>query len=158
MYWQVINRENTDAKALADVHYNRKNPDSPLWLPPCTEYVALLGKDKQSLWACCYQRFRRDGFDCFDNTYFRYGEADAPEGVRASDRIREATSITLERVISKPRDGIITFIDPRSVRPTIIRSVPTWGYTYIKAGYTFYGVTKSGKLIYQYCPAFSIAV
>ena len=146
MYWQPINRTNITARGLADKHYNRKSVGHREWLPPCAEYVALLGVDRLSLWACCYQKFRRDRLDCFDNTYFRH-EA---ENTQAIDLIKEATQITLMLMCSKPIAGIITFIDPASVAPTFVHSVPTWGRTYVKAGYRFFGATGRGKLMFQY--------
>jgi hypothetical protein len=160
VYWQVISRTNQEARKLADGHYNRKSIGHREWLPGCTEYVALLGNDAASLWACCYQKYRRDGLDCFDNTYFRHitevknesGIVVAVNNMNATDLIKEALGITLNLAVSRPRDGIITFIDPQSVRPTYVRNMPTWGMTYVKAGFSFHGVTGTGKLRFQFLP------
>lgn len=41
-----------------------------------------------------------------------------------------------------PDLGTVTFIDPREVEPILIRGMPTWGYVWIKAGFSFVGKTE----------------
>jgi hypothetical protein len=47
---------------------------------------------------------------------------------------------------------MITFINRKKVKPTIIRGVKTWGYTYKKAGFIEVGETKGGLLALQVLP------
>lgn len=47
----------------------------------------------------------------------------------------------------------MTFIDRDEVRPTIVRGKPTWGYSWVKAGFKQVGETKGGLLAFQCLPA-----
>lgn len=47
---------------------------------------------------------------------------------------------------------MITFLDRAKVRPTIVRGVPTWGYTWRKVGFEHVGETGSGLMAFQLLP------
>jgi len=86
-----------------------------------------------------------DGFDCWDNPYFRN-----ESGQLASEMIREAIAITLWcwGTCNLPLDGFHSFVDTRKVRPTIRRGRPVFGYCFEKAGFTVSPVlTKKRKLL-----------
>ena len=42
--------------------------------------------------------------------------------------------------------GMVTFIDRSCVQPIKVRGVPTWGYSWTKAGWEVIGETKGGLL------------
>ena len=47
---------------------------------------------------------------------------------------------------------MITFVDRRKVKPTIVRGEKVWGWTYRKAGFVDAGETKGGLLALQLHP------
>ena len=47
---------------------------------------------------------------------------------------------------------MVTFIDPRKVKPTMTHGTPTWGRTYELAGFEHVGKTKGGLLAMQLRP------
>ena len=51
-----------------------------------------------------------------------------------------------------PELGMVTFIDPKHVKPRMIRSRPTWGHSYFEAGFTHVGYTKGGLWAFQMLP------
>ena len=61
----------------------------------------------------------------------------------ASDLIRAAE---LEARGVWPDERLYTYIDPRYVRPTMVRGYPVFGWCFYKAGWTFAGVTKDCRL------------
>lgn len=71
----------------------------------------------------------------------------------ASDLIRQAVAATLAHYGEAPALGMVTFINRAKVRPTIVRGVPTWGWTWRKAGFGVAGETKGGLLALQMLPA-----
>lgn len=51
-----------------------------------------------------------------------------------------------------PALGMITFVDRDKVKPTRVRGVDVWGWTYRKAGFEEAGETKGGLLALQLRP------
>lgn len=51
-----------------------------------------------------------------------------------------------------PPLGMVTFINRKKVKPTMVRGVKTWGYCYRKAGFVDVGETKGGLLALQLWP------
>jgi hypothetical protein len=47
---------------------------------------------------------------------------------------------------------MISFINRKSVRPIMVRGVPTWGRTWRKAGFVNAGETPKGLLVMQLHP------
>jgi hypothetical protein len=47
---------------------------------------------------------------------------------------------------------MITFVDRKKVKPTIVRGKKVWGWTYRKAGFVEVGETKGGLLALQLLP------
>jgi hypothetical protein len=48
---------------------------------------------------------------------------------------------------------LVTFINTDKVRPIMVRGKPTWGWTWLKAGFRHVGETKGGLLTFQLLPA-----
>jgi hypothetical protein len=70
----------------------------------------------------------------------------------ASEMIRQAVAATRSALGEPPSLGMVTFIDPRKVRPTKRHGKDTWGLTYEKAGFHYAGKTKGGLLAFQLLP------
>ena len=66
--------------------------------------------------------------------------------------IRDAVAATRAYFGDPPDLGLVTFIDRRKVRPTMIHGARTWGYTYKLAGFREVGETKGGLLALQLLP------
>jgi hypothetical protein len=71
----------------------------------------------------------------------------------ASELIREAVAATRAYYGDPPGLGMITFINRKKVKPTIVRGRDVWGWTYRKAGFVDVGDTKGGLLALQLLPA-----
>jgi hypothetical protein len=70
----------------------------------------------------------------------------------ASLMIRDAVAATRAYFGEPPSSGMITLIDRKKVRPTFVRGMETWGYTYKLAGFQEVGKTKNGLLVLQLLP------
>src|SRR5215469_4846234 len=67
----------------------------------------------------------------------------------ASELIAEAEDRAWQRW---PGERFYTYTDPRKVKPTMVKGpfgvlYPVWGYCFYRAGWSFAGVSKSGKII-----------
>ena len=70
----------------------------------------------------------------------------------ASERIREGVAATRAFYGDPPEMRMVTFIDPKKVKPTMTHVAPTWGRTYELAGFEHVGKTKGGLLAMQLRP------
>lgn len=66
--------------------------------------------------------------------------------------IRDAVAATRSFYGAAPALGMITFIDRKKVKPTIVRGNKVWGWTFRKAGFVDAGETKGGLLALQLLP------
>lgn len=149
--WQRSNRFDSRARELADRHYNRQKPSTPQFVPPgrCLVLYAETETGK-AFWVTSYpyaQYVRHAWAGAWICSAFRNEGA----GV-ASELIRQAVRETIEYFGDPPPLGMVTFIDPRKVKPTMVHGKPTWGYTYLKAGFKPVGKTKGGLLAFQLLP------
>ena len=152
MIWQKSNRFDSRAREIADRHYNRQKPGTPQFVPP--------GR-------CCVLYAETDTGRAFWVTSFPFAEyvrhawagdwvcsAFRNEGAGiASEMIREAVAATRAHFGDPPPLGMITFIDTKKVKPTMVHGVKRWGLTYEKAGFHYVGKTKGGLLAFQLLPA-----
>lgn len=149
MQWCLSHRADPSAKALADRHYNRQKPDSPQFVPPGSCLV-LLSQCGRAFWvtsAPMAEYTKHAWAGAWVCSAFR------SEGAgRASDLIREAVAATLAHYGTPPPLGMVTFIDRSRVRPTMVRGIAEWGWTYRKAGFRPVGDTKRGLLALQMLP------
>jgi hypothetical protein len=67
----------------------------------------------------------------------------------SSELIREAVIHTRDKYGDPPPLGMVTFIDRKKVKPTIVHGAKEWGYCYKKAGFHECGETKGGLLALQ---------
>jgi hypothetical protein len=149
--WCKSHRADPVARALADRHYNRQKPGTPQFVPPgsCCVFVT---DNRRAFWVtsapiAAYVKHAWAG--AWVCSAFRSENAG-----RASDLIRMAVAATRSHYEDRiPALGMVTFIDRRKVRPIMVRGVPTWGYTYRRAGFKEVGDTKGGLLALQLLPA-----
>jgi hypothetical protein len=144
--WRVTNRADPISRSIADRHYNRQKIGAPQFVPP-GRCLVLLRTDHRALWVTSFpfaEYVRHAWAGAMVNSCFRNEGAE-----RASDLIRQAVEETL-RVWNFPPLGIVSFIDPKFVRPTMRRGTAIYGYSYLKAGWTHAGFTKAGLWVWQF--------
>lgn len=151
MLWQISNRADPRARELADRHYSRQKPGTPQFVPPgrCLVLYAETSTGK-AFWVTSWpfaQYVRHAWPGAWVCSAFRNEGAGT-----ASELIRQAVAATRACFGQAPALGMITFIDRKKVRPTMIRGERTWGYTYRLAGFREVGETKAGLLVYQLQP------
>ena len=149
MQWKRSHRFDTKARELADRHYNRRKVGSPQFVPPGRCFV-LLGLQERAFWVSSWpfaQYVRHAWAGAWICSAFR----SEGEG-KASQLIEDAVAATRAFWPDIPDLGMITFIDRKKVRPIKVRGVPTWGRTYIKAGFEYAGETKGGLMALQLRP------
>lgn len=153
MNWYLSHRADRDCLPLADAHYNRQTPGSPQFVPPgrCVVLKHLLGGGVGAFWVSSWpfaEYVKHDWPGAWINSAFRKD----CEG-KASGMIRSAIAVTRSIWPDVPALGMVTFIDPKHVKPRMIRSRPTWGHSYLEAGFKHVGYTKAGLWAFQMLPA-----
>jgi hypothetical protein len=148
--WCLSNRADPVAKKLADRHYNRQKIGSPQFVPPGACLVLLTDCGK-AFWVtsapiAAYVKHAWAG--AWVCSAFRSEGA----GNKASELIRQAVAHSRWHFERVPALGIVTFIDRSQVRPIMVRGVKTWGWTFMKAGFSPVGETKGGLLAFQMLP------
>lgn len=149
MRWVKSHRADPVARALADRHYNRQKPGTRQFVPP-GRCCVLLEETGRAFWVTSWPFAK----------YVKHAWAGAwvcsafrNEGAGASkELIRQAIAASHAFWGEVPDLGCITFIDPRHVEPVMTHGVPTFGRTWVKAGFRYVGKTKAGLLAYQMLP------
>lgn len=144
MNWTLSHRYDPRALPLADRHYNRRKVGSPQFVPPGRNMV-LLTPDAGALWVTSWpfaQYVRHAWPGAWVCSLFR-----RESGPKASLLIREACAATLAKYGPPPELGMVTFVDPRHVRPTKVRGREVFGWTYREAGFREDGRTKKEGLL-----------
>lgn len=150
MRWHLSHRADPMAKRLADRHYNRQKPWTPQFAPP-SSCLVLLSDCRRAFWitSAPYARFVKHAWPgAWVCSAFRSEGA----GV-ASELIRDAVAATRAFYGDPPALGMVTFIDASKVQPIWVHGEPTWGRTWLKAGFSAVGKTKGGLLAFQMLPA-----
>jgi len=144
--WHGVKDGNAAGRAIFDRHYSRyfyaDGRKPKLFVGPGEKEVLIYG-DGSAL--CAWRKFiSGDGQKGVNCAIFRN------EGERvASSILREAMEIAWDRW---PGERLYTYVDPRSVKVTIERSRPVWGWCFYKAGWSFHGLTKRGLHILNCYP------
>jgi hypothetical protein len=149
MKWRRSHRADPMALPLADRHYNRQKVGSPQFVPP-GRCVVLLSDCQRAFWVTSWpfaEYVKHAWAGAWVCSAFRSEGAGA-----ASDLIRQAVAATRAVYGEPPTLGMVTFIDHTKVQPTTIRSCPTWGRTWVLAGFRYVGQTKAGLLVFQLRP------
>ena len=146
MIWNLSHRADPAALLIADRHYNRQKIGTPQFVPPGRCLVLLC---EGALWVTSwpfadYVRHAWPG--AWVNSLYRKERTG-----QASTLIREAIAAT-RSIWTPPELGMITFVDPKHVKPTMVRGKPIHGYCYLKAGFRHVGFTKGGLWAWQMLP------
>jgi hypothetical protein len=145
MYWQLSNRANRVAAALADRHYTRQTPGSRQFVPP-GRCIVLLTSSHDALWVSSWpfaEYVKHQWAGAWMCSLFRN---EASDRYLSSELIRQAVSVTRFIWDIPPSLGMVTFVDTakvRSVNP---------GYCYKQAGFHQVGLTKGGLVALQLLP------
>ena len=142
MRWRVSHRADRHALPLADRHYNRQTPGSPQFVPPgrCLVLIAGPVDCPSALWVTSWpfaEYTRHDWAGAWVNSLFRNEGAGL-----SSELILEAVACTRVKWPTVPDLGMVTFIDPRTVRKK-----RDFGRCYRRAGFIDAGTTKKRRLI-----------
>jgi hypothetical protein len=145
MHWTISHRADPHAKELADRHYNRQKPESPQFVPPgrCLVLTADTASGR-ALWITSWpfaQYVRHAWAGAWVCSAFRNEGAG-----RASDLICSAVAATRQHYGEPPELGMVSFINRKHVKPTMVHGVSVWGWTWFKAGFRCIGETQGGLL------------
>jgi len=147
--WLKSHRADPLARVLADRHYNRQKIGSPQFVPP-GRCAVFLHESHKAFWVTSYpfaEYVKHAWAGAWICSAFRSECAG-----KASDLILSALSATRAHFGDPPPLGLVTFINRAKVTPISVRGVPTWGWTYRKAGFHVCGETKGGLLALQIDP------
>lgn len=137
--WKVTWKANPALVALADRHYSRRYPGTPLFTPP-GETVALISEDQKAGWVTLRQGYGPLAGE-WVNCFFRNENRE----LLSSSLIREAIVLTIAEWGPLPPTGILTFIDR-----TKVRYKRDFGRCYLKAGFKPDGFSSKGLLRLRY--------
>lgn len=113
MDWWLTRDGDPRAKALADRHYSRQNPDSALFVGPGVKLVLLTGCGR-ALWATRVQApeyVQHAWPEAWECVIFRNEGAGL-----SSDLIRQAVAASRAVLGEPPRLGMVTFVKEAAVR------------------------------------------
>lgn len=144
--WHLSDRADPSVRPLADRHYNRQAIGSPQFVPP-GRCLVLKTTDGAAFWVTSWPEFAQHEWDgAWNNSAFRNERRDV---YLSSDLIREAVAATRWRWPDVPDLGMVTMVDPGSVRR---KRDP--GRCYLRAGFRQVGVTKTRhRLVFQMLPS-----
>lgn len=148
MLWEMSWRADPRALPLADRHYNRQKVGAAQFVPP-GRCLVLLTPDADALWVTSapFGKYVQHAWPgAWMCTLYRNESA-----LLGRHLIRQAVAATRWyaqlRGWETPEYGMVTFIDPRYIRP---KRDP--GHTFVMAGFRRVGETKSGLLALQMKP------
>lgn len=148
MNWYISYRTDPYARELADRHYNRQKIGSEGFVPPGR--CLVLSAYPHAVWVTSwpYAEYVKHAWaGAWVNSLFR-----RESGQIASESILQAIAATRWYYGDPPPLGMITFVDPKKVKPTKRRGQTIYGYCYIQAGFEHVGYTGSGLWAYQLLP------
>lgn len=148
MIWEASHRADKRALPLADRHYNRQKIGSPQFVPP-GRCLVFITPDQKALWVTSWpfaQYVKHAWAGAWVNSMFRN------EGEYLSSELIRAAIYMTRQTWTPPELGIITFVDPKHVKPTRVRGEKIYGFCYKKAGFRHVGFTKAGLWAWQMLP------
>lgn len=149
MEWIKSHRCDRRASAVADRHYNRQSPGAANFVPP-GRCLVLRTEGYGAVWVTSWpfaQYVKHAWAGAWVCSLFRN---ESP--LRASALITSAVAATRAAYGDPPPLGMVTFINRQCVRPTMVRGVPVWGWTWLRAGWRVAGETKGGLMALQLLP------
>lgn len=142
--WVELKDGDESARTIFDRHYSRRvyvdGRKPKLFMGPGTKHPLMLA-DGRALFAW-RKHISDDGQTGVNCAIYRNEQHE----VKASVLIRQAVHLARERWW--PDERFYTYIDPRKVKPVLVRGIPCFGFCFWKAGWHFVGVGKGGKFIW----------
>jgi len=138
--WRKTWKSDPAAREIADRHYNRQKPGTSQFTQPGRNLV-LVRED--ALWVTAFpfpQYVMHKWAGAWMNSLFRN------EGKELSSELILAAVAITQTEWDCPPLGMLTFVDPKYVRPTKVRGVDIYGFCYMKAGFKHVGFSKTKKL------------
>ena len=146
MLWEMSHRAERRSAVIADRHYNRQKIGAPQFVPPGRCLVLYAETDTgRAFWVTSWpfaEYVAHEWGGAWVCSAFRNEGA----GV-ASELIRQAVAVSRAYWGKPPELGMVTFIDRRKVKPTMVRGQKRWGTTYERVGFVLVGETKKDKLL-----------
>ena len=141
--WITVRDGDDSFRAVFDRHYSRRHYAngcvSLLCLGP-GQKLPMVTADVSGIFA--WRKFKSDdaqtGINC---AVFRREGGDIP----ASELVKQAMVVAWEKW---PSERLYTYVNPRKVKPTLVRGIPCWGFCFLKAGWHYVGLSKGGLLIW----------
>lgn len=145
--WIEVRDGNDTARAIFDRHYSRyvyaDGRKPRLFMGP-GEKMVLLSPNADAVFG-----------------WRKFISMDDQQGVNCAIFRNESHEIASELILAAERlararwgdDRFYTYVDPRKVKPVMVRGVPVWGWCFFKAGWKYAGMSKSGKIIWEKHPA-----
>lgn len=151
MIWRYSHRADQRSRIIADRHYNRQKIGTPQFVPPgrCAVFYAQT-RTGEAFWVTSWP-FAEFVKHAWPGAWICSAFRNEAAGT-ASEMILDALSATRSLLGEPPPLGLVTFIDRSKVKPTMVRGIPVWGWTYRKAGFREVGETKGGLLALQILP------
>lgn len=148
--WESSNRADPFCCDLADRHYSRQKIGSPQFVPPgrCLVFKRRTEAGRAA-WVTSWpfaEYTKHAWAGAWVNTFFRN------EGAGKSSELIRAAIAKTRSAWEPPELGMITFVCPKRVKPTMVRGKEIWGYCYMKAGFSHVGFTKGGLWAWQILP------
>lgn len=106
--------------------------------------LALMTADAGAICTWRKEQHRKDGQAGINCSIYRRESGEVP-----SELLKAAMGLAWARW---PGERLFTFINPRKVRPTMMRGRPTWGHCFYQAGWRYAGQTLTGLHILEALP------
>lgn len=143
--WVEVKDGHESCRAIFDRHYSRRryrDGRSPIKFVGPGSYIALLRVCGRALFV--WRKFIDDSIDA------RTG--DKQQGVNCAVFRNEGGELSSMLILEAeayawrkwPGERLYTYVDPKEVRPTMVRGYPVWGWCFYRAGWHFAGLTKGG--------------
>lgn len=151
MAWIESHRADPFCCDVADRHYSRQKIGSPQFVPPGRCHVLKIdkGDERKAVWVTSWpfaEYVKHAWAGAWVNSFFRN------EGAGLSSELILAAIADTKARWYPPELGMITFVCPKRVKPTLVRGKQVYGYCYQKAGFEHVGYTKGGLWAWQMTP------
>ncbi|APH71434.1 hypothetical protein [Aquibium oceanicum] len=151
--WIEVLDGNPTARDLFTRHYSnqhrRRGKAQPALIVGPGYKMVLITADGGAVCAWRNEKFRADGQDGVECAIYRREQGDL-----ASRLLRTAMDLAWTRW---PQTRLFTFVDPREVRPTMVKGprghlYPVFGYCFYQAGWRFAGTSQKRLHILECLP------
>lgn len=146
MIWRLSDCGDGRALVVAKRHYSHTNPHAAKLGSPARQLVLTAGDGPDAVWMTTWSlpEYTDHAWPgAWNCSLFRRERGD----VVASEMIRQAVAVTRWKWPDVPPLGMITMIDRAKVRPTKVRGVDVFGWTYLRAGFELEPIDTVGGLL-----------